>query len=111
MFCSPEDAMDLFLRQCADNGTVLVISIDRGAGGSEPCKIDWISPGRGSLVSIALTSSGLQKMFDLSGAAQFSYEDARAGLVPELVANCWVSFLLVEFPKGRSLLFAQPKMK
>jgi len=42
MFCSPEDAMDLFLRQWADNGTELVISIDRGAGGSEPCKIDWI---------------------------------------------------------------------
>ena len=111
MLCSPEDAMDLFLKQWADNGTELVISIDRGAGGSERCKIDWISPGRGSLVSIALTSSGLQKMLDLSGATQFSYEDARAGLVPELVAQRWVSFLLVEFPNGRSLLFAQPMME
>jgi len=49
-------------------------------------------------------------MFDLSGAAQSHMKMRglpRTGISRKLL----VSFLLVEFPKGRSLLFAQPKMK
>lgn len=84
-----------------------VLSVDGGAGGSELCKIEWISPGSGSLISILLTRSGHQRTLDLAGAS-LSFEDSRTGLVPELIAKRWVCFLLAEFPDGRSLLFAQP---
>ena len=107
MFCSQEDAFALFIVPWRANSTEVLLSIDRGVGGSEFCKIDWVSPGNGTLISIVLTRSGVKKILDVRDA-QFSFEDARAGIVPELVAKRWSSFLLAEFPNGRSLLFAEP---
>ena len=106
MVCSLKEAFDLFLFPWYRGSKELVLSVNGGKGGSEGCTIEMISPGS-SGVHILLTLSGRQKMLDLSQAS-FSYEDARAGLVPELVANRWVCFLLVEFPDGQSLLFSEP---
>jgi hypothetical protein len=106
MICSLKDAFDLFLVPWYTSGKEVVLSVDRGEGGSEGCKIEMISPGS-SVVHIVLTLSGRQKTLDLSRAS-FSYEDSRAGIIPELVAKRWVCFLFAEFPDGRSLLFAEP---
>jgi hypothetical protein len=107
MVCSLQEAFELFLIPWYRKGTVFVLSVDGGKGGSEHCKIELISPGSDSFVHIFLTRSGAQKVLDLSSAS-FSYEDSRAGLVPELVARRWACFLLAEFPDGRSLLFSEP---
>jgi hypothetical protein len=104
--CSIEEAFSLFFSSWQENETDLVLSVDRGAR-SEHCKVATISPGNRSCIEIAFTRSGHQKTFDLS-AATFSYEDSRAGIVPELVAKRWACFLLAEFPDGRGLLFAEP---
>ena len=107
MFCSLQEAFELFLIPWYTGGREIVLSVDGGKGGSEECKIEFISPGSKSVVDILLKRSGAHKTLDLSSAS-FSYEDSRAGIVPELVAKRWVCFLLAEFPDGRSLLFAEP---
>jgi hypothetical protein len=107
MVCSLQEAFELFFVPWYKAGTEFVLSVGNGPGKSEEeCKIAFISPGSNSL-HIDLIRSDRQKTLDLSEAS-FSYEDSRAGLVPELVARRWVCFLLAEFPDGRSLLFSEP---
>ena len=102
MNCSLEEAFSLFLRPWCENKTTLVLTVDRGLKGSERCTILETSPGK---ARVRLKS--MEVNFDFSSAG-FSYEDWRAGLVPELVARKWTCFLLAEFPDDRSLLFSEP---
>jgi hypothetical protein len=106
MQCSIEEAFSMFLVPWQEKVVELVLSIEGGAR-SGRCKIATISPGSRSFIEISFTRSGRQKTFDLS-TASFSYEDSRAGIVPELIAKRWVCFLLAEFPDGRGLMFAEP---
>ena len=110
MQCSSEDAVALFLKPWIDNGTELVVCVDGGNLGSELCKVDWISPGNLSLISILFTRSGEKRIFGIRDVLQFSYEDLRAERASELVERGWTRFLLMEFAEGRSLLFAEPKL-
>lgn len=107
MQCSIEEAFSIFLVPWQAKGTNLVLSIDKGAG-SEPCKVVTTSPGNSWLIEIEFTRSGQKKTLSLGTAASFSYEDWRAGLIPEVTRGKWTSFLLVEFADRRSLLFAEP---
>ncbi len=106
MQCSIEEAFSMFLVPWQVKDTELVLAVDKGAG-SEPCRIVTTSPGNRWHIEIAFTRLGRQKTLDLS-TASFSYEDSSAGVMPELIAKRWTCFLLVEFPEGRELLFAEP---
>lgn len=108
MVCSLHDALEIFLRPWAADAAELTLSLDGGNEGTEPCVIDWISPEKGTLVSIRFTLSGRNQIFNISDPSRVSFEDTRAEPVPELVRNGWSTLLLLEFPNGRSLLLAKP---
>src|SRR5438445_2296706 len=104
MDCSSEEALKLFFDKWRSEDTRLVLVVDKG--GSEDCRVVETSVAQSpSLIRVKLTSG--EAVLDLSGA-KFSYEDWRAGLVPELVERNWVCFLLLEFASGRSLVLADP---
>jgi hypothetical protein len=106
MQCTIEEAFSLFLEPWRASDAELLVALDRGGG--VRCRIVETSPGEGLVTIHASEWGGKQRVVDLS-SAKLSYEDARAGLIPELVERKWEVFLLAEFPNGRSLLLALPR--
>ena len=103
MECSLEEAFSLFFAPWCNDGTELVLAVDKG--GAERCHIIETSVGESY---IRVRSDNLDAVLPLEGAT-LSYGDSRAGIVPTLVERKWACFLELRLPNGRLLLFAVPR--
>ena len=107
MKCSLEEAFNLFFIPWCESGVTIVAALNRGFGGSEQGWIESTDLGRKAFKFRAKSwEKGKDIWFE---NASFTYEDSRAGLVPELVERKGVCFVLAEFTDGREILFALPR--
>jgi hypothetical protein len=102
-----QEAFSQFFDGWAKAGTRLLLTVDRGMGGGEFCTVEGTSPGSG-LVNIVRPGIAGAVPLNIASASGFSFEDWRETPAPEGIRRKWRCFLSVDFPDGRTLLFAEP---
>jgi hypothetical protein len=108
MKCRSEDVFTLFFSPWCWQETEIVVVLDRGIGGAERGMITDVFPERNALQFRAKSwTSAREISFE---GVNFSYEGSRAGSALELSEKEWELFVLAEFPNGRSVTFALPKV-
>lgn len=103
-----QEAFSLFFNRWRDERTPLLFTAASGIGGTVACRVESTSPGNG-LVSIVSPGIAGAVPLNIASASGFSFEDWRNDPKPEGVTRKWRCFLSVDFPDGRTILFAEPE--